>query len=171
MKKVFTIISAILIACGILAFCVFRLEQPAIKTQKQNLIIYNWGDYLDPKLITKFEKQTGYHVIYETFDSNEAMFTKIKQGGTAYDLTIPSEYMVSKMKKAQLLEQLNLKKIPNLKYIGQSFLHKSFDPNNQYSIPYFWGTLGIVYNDKFVKANEVDNWNDLWQKSFGIRFC
>ncbi|MCH4005089.1 MAG: ABC transporter substrate-binding protein [Lactobacillus crispatus] len=166
MKKIMMAIAAILIACAGLWGLSHHLEKSATGKNKQNLIIYNWGDYLDPKLIKKFEKQTGYHVVYETFDSNEAMYTKIKQGGTAYDLTIPSEYMVTKMRKAHLLDQLDQKQIPNLKYIGKSFLHKSFDQNNDYSVPYFWGTLGIVYNDKFVKPGAIKTWNDLWSKKY-----
>ena len=166
MKKIIIAIGAILLACLGLAFWAHQLEKPAAAGNGQNLIIYNWGDYLDPQLVKKFEKQTGYHVVYETFDSNEAMYTKIKQGGTAYDLTIPSEYMVTKMRKAHLLDQLDKKEIPNMKYIGKSFLHKSFDQNNDCSVPYFWGTLGIVYNDKFVKKGAIKNWNDLWSKKY-----
>lgn len=166
MKKIIWTTLAILLACVGLAYGAIKLEQPAIQTKKQNLIIYNWGDYLDPKLIKKFEKQTGYHIIYETFDSNEAMYTKIKQGGTAYDLTFPSEYMVTKMRKAKLLDKINTEQVPNLKYINPVFLHQSFDKNNQYSVPYFWGTLGIVYNDKFVKPGQIKTWNDLWSKRY-----
>lgn len=166
MKKVIWSILGILLVCAGLGYCAYRLQKPATQSKRENLIIYNWGDYLDPKLISKFEKQTGYHVVYETFDSNEAMFTKIKQGGTAYDLTIPSEYMVSKMRKAHLLEKIDLKKIPNIKNIGPFFLHKSFDQNNDYSVPYFWGTLGIVYNDKFIKKGSIKTWNDLWKKKY-----
>ena len=113
MKKIMMAIAAILIACAGLWGLSHHLEKSSTGKNKQNLIIYNWGDYLDPKLIKKFEKQTGYHVVYETFDSNEAMYTKIKQGGTAYDLTIPSEYMVTKMRKAHLLDQLDQKQIPS----------------------------------------------------------
>ena len=166
MKKILWSIVAIILACMGLGYAAIKLDQPSIKTKKQNLIIYNWGDYLDPKLIKQFEKKYGYHVIYETFDSNEAMYTKIKQGGTAYDITIPSEYMVTKMRKANLLDHLDTKKIPNLKYIGKNFLHQPFDTNNDYSIPYFWGTLGIVYNDRFVKKGSITNWNDLWSKKY-----
>lgn len=166
MKKIIWSVAVILLAC-LLLFCgIFKLEQPDLKTKKQNLIIYNWGDYLDPQLIKKFEHQSGYHIVYETFDSNEAMFTKIKQGGTAYDITVPSEYMVSKMRKAHLLDKIDQRKLPNLKYIGRSFLHQPFDPQNAYSVPYFWGTLGIVYNDKFVKPGSIKNWNDLWSSKF-----
>lgn len=74
--------------------------------------------------------------------------------------------MVTKMLKAHLLDRLDKKEIPNMKYIGKSFLHKSFDQNNDYSVPYFWGTLGIVYNDKFVKKGSIKNWNDLWSKKY-----
>ena len=166
MKKIIYSILGLLLVCAGLAYCIHRLDQPKISTQKKSLIIFNWGDYIDPDLIKKFEKESGYHVIYETFDSNEAMYTKIKQGGTAYDITIPSEYMVAKMKKAHLLDKLDLTKIPNLKNINPNFLNKSFDPSNEYSVPYFWGTLGVVYNDRYVKANEIKTWNDLWNKKF-----
>lgn len=166
MKKIIWSVVGVLLVCLGLAIGAHHLEQPSTQAKKQNLIIYNWGDYLDPKLITKFEKQTGYHVIYETFDSNEAMYTKIKQGGTAYDITVPSEYMVTKMRKANLLDRIDAKKIPTLKNIGSNFLHQSFDRNNHYSVPYFWGTLGIVYNDKYVKPGSITNWNDLWQKKY-----
>lgn len=166
MKKIMLAIVSVLLACVGLAYAASQLEKPAASGNGQNLIIYNWGDYLDPQLIKKFEKKTGYHVVYETFDSNEAMYTKIKQGGTAYDLTIPSDYMVTKMCKANLLEKLDKKQIPNLKNIGSTFLHKSFDQNNDYSVPYFWGTLGIVYNDKFVKKGSIKTWNDLWSKKY-----
>lgn len=166
MKKISIAVIIILAVCLGLAGWSHHLEKPATKGNHQNLIIYNWGDYLDPKLIKKFEQKTGYHVVYETFDSNEAMYTKIKQGGTAYDLTIPSEYMVTKMRKAHLLDRIDQKQIPNMKYIGKSFLHKSFDQGNNYSIPYFWGTLGIVYNDKFVRKGSIKTWNNLWAKKY-----
>ena len=100
-------------------------------------------------LIEKFEKETGIKVIYETFDSNEAMLTKIEQGGTTYDVAVPSEYMIEKMRKEDLLIPLDHSKLPNLKYIDPRFIDLPFDPGNKYSIPYFWGTVGIVYNPEF----------------------
>ncbi|MDR0899253.1 MAG: extracellular solute-binding protein, partial [Lactobacillaceae bacterium] len=130
------------------------------------LNIYNWGDYIDPALISKFTKETGIKVNYETFDSNEAMYTKVKQGGNSYDLVVPSEYMIEKMKSENLLLPIDKKEIPNLKNYGSQFLNQSFDRGNKYTVPYFWGTLGIVYNDKYVKANEIKHWNDLWNKRY-----
>ena len=115
------------------------------------LVIYNWGDYIDPDLLTKFTKETGIKVQYETFDSNEAMYTKIKQGGTTYDIAVPSDYTIDKMVKEDLLVKLDKSKIKGFDQIGSSFKGLSFDPHNDYSIPYFWGTVGIVYNTKLVK--------------------
>jgi len=128
----------------------------------QTIIVYNWGDYIDPELITQFEQETGYKVIYETFDSNEAMLTKIKQGGTNYDIAIPSEYTIHKMVEENLLEKLDYSKIKGMEHIDPRFLHQSFDPDNSYSIPYFWGTLGIVYNKKVYPEGMISEWRDLW---------
>ena len=127
MKKLLLGIVTILLVCFGLEAGAEQLNNNGVSANNKNLIIYNWGDYIDPKLIKKFEKQTGYHVIYETFDSNEAMYTKIKQGGTAYDICVPSDYMISKMRKANLLDKIDTKKIPNYKNIGSEFLHNYFD--------------------------------------------
>lgn len=131
-------------------------------TSQDTLTIYNWGDYIDPSLIDEFENQTGYHVNYETFDSNEAMFTKIKQGGTHYDIVIPSDYMIQKMNREHLLIPLDKSKIHGLDNISSKFLNQPFDPGNRYSIPYFWGTLGIVYNPQKLEGISIQHWRDLW---------
>lgn len=163
--SIFSIIIAVVVtALAIISFQLGQAQQPTRKASRTNnvLTIYNWGEYIDPSLISKFEKQTGYQVNYVTFDSNEAMYTKVKQGGTAYDITVPSDYMVDKMRQEGLLDRLDLGKIPNLKYYDPQYMNLAFDPHNQYSLPYFWGTLGIAYNDQKVKADEVKTWNDLW---------
>ncbi|WP_169087654.1 PotD/PotF family extracellular solute-binding protein [Paenibacillus sp. PL91] len=129
------------------------------------LTIYNWGDYVDPELLERFEEETGIKVIYQTFDSNEAMMTKIEQGGTTFDVSVPSEYAISKMKEEGLLLELDHSKLPNLKYIDPRFMHLSFDPDNAYSIPYFWGTVGIIYNPELVGDLDFSSWDDLWDKS------
>ncbi|OBZ11244.1 PotD/PotF family extracellular solute-binding protein [Bacillus sp. FJAT-26390] len=129
------------------------------------LTIYNWGDYVDPELLERFEEETGIKVIYQTFDSNEAMMTKIEQGGTTFDVSIPSEYAISKMKEEGVLLKLDHSKLPNLKYIDPRFMNLSFDPDNAYSIPYFWGTVGIIYNPELVGELDFSSWNDLWDKS------
>ena len=163
MKKLQSLFIGILVIIGVLALSVHHLQKSSGMSGAKVLNVYNWGDYIDPDLIKKFEKEYGYKVNYETFDSNEAMFTKIQQGGTAYDITIPSEYMIQKMKEENLLIPIDHSKIKGLNNIDSRFLNLSFDKNNKYSIPYFWGTLGIVYNDKFVDGKDIQSWDDLWR--------
>ena len=162
MKRLSILIGTILVACLVL-FGIRKKFETATAGSKDTIIVYNWGDYIDPELITQFEEETGYKVIYETFDSNEAMLTKIKQGGTNYDIAIPSEYTINKMVKENLLEKLDYSKIKGMEHIDPRFLHQSFDPENTYSIPYFWGTLGIVYNTKVYPEGYLKEWRDLWK--------
>ncbi|ANE45648.1 spermidine/putrescine ABC transporter substrate-binding protein [Paenibacillus swuensis] len=129
------------------------------------LTIYNWGDYVDPELLEKFEEETGTKVIYQTFDSNEAMMTKIEQGGTTYDISVPSEYAIAKMKQEGLLLPIDSSKLSNLKHIDPRYMDLPFDPGNQYSIPYFWGTVGIVYNSELLGGKKLTSWADLWDPS------
>ncbi|MBO0469660.1 ABC transporter substrate-binding protein [Enterococcus sp. DIV0242_7C1] len=163
MRKLQSLFIGILAIILILFFGVRQLEKSSGMAGADTLTIYNWGDYIDPDLIRAFEKESGYKVNYETFDSNEAMFTKIQQGGTAYDITIPSEYMIQKMMKEKMLLPIDHTKLKGLNNIDMRFLDQEFDPQNKYSIPYFWGTLGIIYNDKFIDGNKVNHWDDLWR--------
>lgn len=166
MKKFLAALIAILALCAGLAYGSDQLTKSTGDTGNKVLNLYNWGDYIDPSLLTKFQKETGYHVNVETFDSNEAMYTKIKQGGTSYDLTVSSEYMVEKMKADHMLIPLDKSRLVGMNHYGHSFLNKSFDPHNKYSIPYFWGTLGIIYNDQYVKPGSLEHWNQLWSKKY-----
>ncbi|GAA3011830.1 ABC transporter substrate-binding protein [Tetragenococcus solitarius] len=162
MKKLQTLFIGICLILLLLFFGVHTLEKTSGRTGTKVVNIYNWGDYIDPTLIDQFEKESGYNVNYDTFDSNEAMFTKIEQGGTAYDIAIPSEYMIQKMISQNLVLPLDKAKIKGLDNINPQFLDQSFDPGNRYSVPYFWGTLGIAYNDKMVEEGTITSWEDLW---------
>ncbi|WP_025729078.1 ABC transporter substrate-binding protein [Atopobacter phocae] len=132
----------------------------------ERLVIYNWGDYIDPELLKEFEKEYNYSVVYETFDSNEAMVTKIKQGGTQYDITVPSEYKIPEMIKDKLLLPLDHSKIKGMEHLDKQFVGMPFDPDNKWSLPYFWGTVGIVYNDLMVQEKDIQYWRDLWRPEF-----
>ncbi|KRM21149.1 ABC transporter substrate-binding protein [Latilactobacillus graminis] len=165
MNKLGRITLVILVVCAALFGGTVELQKSQGYTQANTLTLYNWGDYIDPALVKKFERQTGYHVSIETFDSNEAMYTKIKQGGTAYDLAVPSEYMIEKMRKANLLKPIDHHRLTGYQNIGTNFLNQPFDPGNRYSLPYFWGTLGIIYNDQLVKK-PVTHWADLWSPDY-----
>ncbi|MCM3693435.1 ABC transporter substrate-binding protein [Neobacillus niacini] len=163
MKSLIQIMLTIVIVCGLLSFAASRLEAGSSAGGKGTLVVYNWGEYIDPALINQFEKETGIKVIYETYDSNEAMLTKIRQGGTSYDVVVPSEYTIETMIKEDLLIEINHSKISNLKNIDPFFLDLPFDPKNKYSIPYFWGTVGVVYNpNKIPEYLTFESWDDLW---------
>ena len=162
MKKLVHSLLAVVIVSVVLLVVLDRLNSSQGYSSGNTLTIYNWGDYIDEELITRFEEETGIKVIYETFDSNEAMMTKIVQGGTTYDIAVPSEYTIEKMREEGLLIPLDHSKLPNLKYIDERFMDLPFDPKNRYSIPYFWGTVGIVYNPTLLGGIEITSWNDLW---------
>jgi Spermidine/putrescine-binding periplasmic protein len=133
------------------------------------LNVYNWGDYIDEDIFDIFEEETGIKVNYETYATNEEMYTKIKKGGTQYDIAIPSDYMIEKMIKEDLVEPIDLTKIPNYANIDTRFKNLAFDPNNAYSVPYFWGTVGIIYNTNII-TEPVDSWNVLWDEKYAGQF-
>lgn len=164
MSKLFRLFLAGIILSGILLYTINLLNKSEGYAGADTLTIYNWGDYIDMDLIDRFEEETGIKVVYETFDSNEAMMTKIQQGGTSYDIAIPSEYMIDKMLQEELLIPLDHTKLPNLKYIDERFMDLPFDPKNNYSVPYFWGTVGITFNPKLLDGKTFTSWNDLWDE-------
>ena len=131
----------------------------------EKIYVYNWGEYIDPDLIKQFEKETGIQVVYETFDSNEAMEAKIRNGGTHYDVAFPSEYTVQKLKRENLLEPLDHSKVPNIKNLDPNYMNMPYDRNNKYSLPYFFGTVGILYN-KQAYPNEDFSSTTLYQPKY-----
>ncbi|ABK61032.1 spermidine/putrescine ABC transporter substrate-binding protein [Clostridium novyi A str. NCTC 538] len=132
---------------------------------KDTLNVYNWGDYIDESVIKEFEKEYNVKVNYETFATNEDMYVKIKKGGTDYDVLVPSDYMITKMINENMLEKIDMNNIPNYKDIPSKFKNLAFDPKNQYSVPYMWGTVGIIYNTKLIKDN-IDSWDALWNPKY-----
>ena len=139
--------------------------QPATSTKSVTLKVYNWGEYIDRTVLQDFEKKTGIKIIYDTFATNEDMYAKIKAGGSDYDVTFPSDYMIKKMANEGMLEKLDYANIPNYKYIDKKFQNMAYDAKNEVSIPYMWGTVGILYNKKTIKE-PVDSWNILWDKKY-----
>lgn len=132
---------------------------------KDTLNVYNWGDYIDESVIKEFEKEYNIKVNYETFATNEDMYVKIKKGGTDYDVLVPSDYMITKMINENMLEKIDMNNIPNYKDIPSKFKNLAFDPKNEYSVPYMWGTVGIIYNTKLIKDN-IDSWDALWNPKY-----
>lgn len=168
MKSITQSIILILLVSGALLLINRELNEGS-KTGTDTITVYNWGQYIDPELLQQFEEETGTKVIYETFDSNEAMMGKIEQGGTSYDVTIPSEYMVEMMKEKELLLPIDYDKVPNIKHIDPYFLDLAFDPTNKFSIPYFWGTVGIAFNPTLLEGQTFESWDNLWDSSLKQR--
>lgn len=138
------------------------------KNSNGEVIVYNWGEYVDPEVLKMFEKETGIKVVYDEFETNETMYPKVESGASRYDLVCPSDYMIDKMLQNGLLAELNFDNIPNAKkYIGADYYEQSkeFDPENKYSIPYCWGTVGILYNQTMV-SEPITSWNVLWDSQY-----
>lgn len=130
------------------------------------LYVYNWSEYMPDSVLKNFTKETGIKVKYSTYDSNEAMYAKIKTiGSSSYDVIVPSTYYVNKMSKENLLVKLDKSKLPNYKNLDKKLLSRPFDPNNDYSIPYVWGSTGISYNANLV-SEKIDSWENLWNPEY-----
>ena len=154
---------AVLTGCGAESGRSTRSEDSS-----NTLYVYNWGEYIDPDVITSFEKETGYHVVYDVFETNEIMYPKIAADPSQYDVICPSDYMIQKMAENDLLLKLDYDEMPNVKAnIGSEYwkMSEDFDPGNLYSVPYCWGTVGILYNKKMV-TDKVDSWDILWDKKY-----
>ena len=133
------------------------------------LYVYNWGEYIDEDVISQFEEETGITVVYDLFETNEEMYPVIEAGAVNYDVVCPSDYMIQKMRENDLLAELNFDNIPNIAQIDPAYMEMSqaFDPENKYSVPYCWGTVGILYNTRLLDELGVPaptKWADLWDE-------
>lgn len=134
---------------------------------KKKLYVFNCGEYIDEDVIDMFEEETGIEVTYDTFETLEAMYPIIEQGQTIYDVVCPSDYMIQKMIAKNLLAEINFDNVPNIKNIGEYYLEASngFDPGHKHSVPYCWGTVGILYNTKKV-SEPPTSWGVLWDEQY-----
>ncbi|MGB5822913.1 MAG: extracellular solute-binding protein, partial [Proteocatella sp.] len=132
---------------------------------KQVLNVYNWGDYIDKEVIYDFEKEFNVKINYEEYATNEEMLAKIEAGGTAYDVIFPSEYMIEYMISKDLLNEIDYSNLDNFKNMDERFTNLAYDPNSKHSVPYMWGTMGIVYNKNMV-TEPVDSWKILWDEKY-----
>lgn len=138
------------------------------KPSGEQVIVYNWGEYIDPEVIEMFEEETGIEVVYDEFETNEIMYPKVSSGAATYDVVCPSDYMIDKMRRNDMLAELNFDNMPNAKqYIGEQYyeMSKEFDPENSYSVPYCWGTVGILYNKTMVDE-PITSWDVLWDEKY-----
>lgn len=158
MKKILKVVLFSLLAVS-LAAC-SNGSKPSVDPKEKYgcdvLNVYNWGEYVGENVIHNFEKQYGVKVTYSLFGSNEEMYTKLL-GGSQYDVLIPSDYMIERLIKENLIQKLDLSLIPNMSNLDEATLNKSFDPTNEYSAPYLWGNVGIVYNTKYIDSKDVES--------------
>ena len=127
--------------------------------------VCSWGEYIDEELITQFEEATGIRVNYQTAESNEALYSLLKSGGADYDVIVPSDYMIGRLIAEDMLEPLDYGQIPNFSLIDDRFKNLSYDPENRYTVPYTWGTLGIIYNTAVVEE-EITSWRALYDDKY-----
>lgn len=158
MKKISLLITIILLM-GLFAGC--------SDNSSEKVYVYNWGEYIDPQVKDLFEEKTGIKVVYDEFVDNEEMYPKIETGAVRYDVVCPSDYTIQKMIENNLISEINYENVPNIKYIDPSYLKsaENFDPGNKYSVPYCWGTVGILYNKTMVEE-PIDSWSVLFDEKY-----
>ena len=187
MKKAFCLLFSLIMAAGIIAMPV-AADQDTIqvnddisvsadydwtrfKGQGVKLNVYNWGLYISDgsdesvNVLSAFEQLTGIEVNYTTYDTNESLYAKMKGGGANYDVIVPSDYMIGKMAKEGMLEKLDYSNIPNYSLIGNAYKGQTYDPDDEYSVPYTWGVVGLVYNKTMVEE-EPDSWAAMWDPRY-----
>lgn len=165
--KAVLVMTSFLIICGV-SYTTYRHFD---NSHSDELYVYNWGEYIDESVIEQFEEETGIKVTYDMFETNEEMYPIIEAGAVMYDVVCPSDYMIQKMAENGLLTEINFENVPNVEYIDPTYMEKSksFDPQNEYSVPYTWGTVGIIYNTKRLEELGIEaptKWSDLWDPRY-----
>lgn len=142
------------------------------KNKNISINVYNWGEYISDGMdgtidvIAEFEDISGIKVNYTLFDTNEDMYAKLVNSGSTYDIVIPSDYMVARLIDEDRLEKIDYSNIPNIKYIDEAYHKTDFDPDGEYSVPYTWSMVGLVYNTKYITAEEAESWDILWDEKY-----
>jgi spermidine/putrescine transport system substrate-binding protein len=155
-KKLYLLLTTIL--------SILIISTACSKQEKEVLNVLNYDIYIDKSLLNQFEIENNVTIKYDTYSTPEEMYIKAKAGASNYDLIISSEYMIERMINEGMVNKLNFDNIPNYKYIGEQFKGQPYDPNNEYAVPYFWGTLGILYNKNTVDVSS-NSWEILWDKN------
>lgn len=171
MRRWFAFVTALVLVLG--TGSPVRGAQEYVPEGNITLNVYNWGQYIadgsdgSVDIIAAFEERyPNVDVNYSTYDSNEIMYTKLAAGGITVDVIIPSDYMVARMIEEDMLLELNFDHIPNYRHIDEKFKNMPHDPENKYSVPYTWGTVGIIYNSKYVDEEDLVGWELLWNEKY-----
>ena len=160
-KKVFALVLSVVMVMSLtagLTGCDSSAES------KGEVNVYNWGEYIDETLLDEFTQQTGIKVNYTTYSDNESLYSMLSSGTADYDVIIPSDYMISRLISEDMLEKLDFDNIPNYNYIDDAYKSLEYDPDNEYSVAYTWGTVGIIYNTTMLDY-VPDSWSVLWDEN------
>lgn len=160
LKKLLSLSCALAVSASLFFGC-----SSASKKNSVTINVFNWGEYIDEDILTDFTKETGIKVNYETYATNEEMYEKVKSGTNSYDLICPSDYMLERMIKEDLIRKIDYDKLSNYKNIDEKYKSMSYDKTNEYSVPYMWGTIGIIYDKQKVK-DKIDSWDALWDSKY-----
>ena len=170
-KRIASVLFALILAALPLVTS-FAAEQSEIDALRgTTLYVYNWGEYISDgaddtlNVNAAFEEKYGIDVVYETYDNNEVMYSKLKGGGVSYDVVIPSDYMIQRMIAEDMLQPIDFSNIPNYKYIPEKYKNLAHDPENLYSVPYTVGMVGLIYNTEMVDE-APDSWTALWDEDY-----
>lgn len=158
-------IAIVLMAALLLSLCVPAFAEADKPFEGTELVVYNWYDYIDPEVLEIFQSETGIRVTYVNFTQNEDMYARLEAGAGSYDVIFPSEYMIERLIKEDRLEALDLDNIPNLENVLDNLRDPSYDPGNAHSVPYMWGTLGILYNTNMV-SEPITSWRSLFDEKY-----
>ena len=174
MKKLLSLFLCGLFFCTCFIFPVSAEEsgEEAAPDTGVTINVYNWGEYISDgsdgtlNVNQEFTRRTGIHVNYTTFDTNESLYSKLVSGGASYDVIFPSDYMVARMIAEDMVQPLNFENIPNVRFLDEQYLYTDFDPEGAYSVPYTWGTVGIIYNTQYVDEEDTHSWDILWDERY-----
>ena len=168
MKKTLSLTLVLALSAGLLAGCGSNSDgggSGSGESEKRVLNVCSWGEYIDPSLEKQFEEATGIEVNYQTVPSNEELYSILSMGGANYDVIVPSDYMISQLIEEDMLQPLDYDKIPNFSKIASRFKNLSYDPENLYTVPYAWGTLGIIYDSSKVDA-PITSWGAMFDTQY-----
>ena len=161
-KLLITLVLAVLLPCLAIS----------VSAANNEITVYNWGQNISDgsdgclDVIAEFESRTGIAVNYLTYDSNESLYTKLKTGGSTYDVIIPSDYMIGRLIDEDMLEPIDFNNVPNFANVDEIYKNQAFDPDNTYCVPYTVGTVGVIYNKKYVSPEDVGSWDLLWNSKY-----
>lgn len=131
----------------------------------ETITVYNWGEYIDESVLDDFEAETGIKVNYKTFDTNEALYSTLKTGGSNIDVIITSDYMVGRLIRENMVQKLDYSTLSNFSKVNDALKNLNYDPTNEYTVPYMWGTVGVIYNTAMI-TDPVDSWGALFDPAY-----